>query len=161
MAAKHQKLFVMNARIELISIIIRDSRFSQALRLELKSENPMADGVWYRFHHGTTFTSWGEKITITLKRINEVSTSLDIHSECGMPTQIIDWGKNRQNVCNIYEYIERELKRGANYAQAASALPNASATYVSSEATVSFCSQCGSRVTPNDNFCTKCGNKIR
>ena len=36
------------------------------LNVALKSENPMPNGVWFRIHHGTTFTSWGEKITVTL-----------------------------------------------------------------------------------------------
>ncbi len=73
------------------------------LNVALKSENPMPNGVWFRIHHGTTFTSWGEKITVTLTDLGG-ATAVDILSECGMPTQVVDWGKNASNVRVLFDY---------------------------------------------------------
>ena len=148
MAANHQNSYILNASIETLRAVILDSNFASTLNLELKSENLTMDGVWYRFHHGMTFTSWGEKITITLTRIDNMSTSLTILSECGMPTQVIDWGKNRQNVCNIFEYIDKVFP----------AFSFATPTY---SETINFCNRCGAKVTPDSVFCTNCGNKLR
>ena len=38
--------------------------------------------------------SWGEKIRVTILP----SGFLQIRSECSLPTQCIDWGKNKKNV---------------------------------------------------------------
>ena len=165
MAASHQNTYVLNVGIERIINVIKSSRFSSYLNIEMKSENPAVDGVWYRFHHGGSFSSWGEKITITLNRISNVSTSMIIHSECGMPTQVIDWGKNQQNVCNIYEYIERELATNQYNAPSPSFVaPTASpspATEVSDAPAKRFCTNCGNKVSPDDVFCTNCGTKLK
>jgi hypothetical protein len=120
--------------------------------------------VWYRFHHGTTFTSWGEKITIRIEEISIAKTFMSIHSECGMPTQIIDWGKNNQNVCNIFEYIRRELQNPSAIPSAPSYEPKE--TYRTpeqpkAESVINFCNKCGARVIKDSNFCVNCGNKLR
>ena len=52
-----------------------------------------------------SFVSYGEKITVTLTYLGEDKTQIDIVSECGMPTQIIDYGKNKKNVNAIFDYI--------------------------------------------------------
>ena len=46
--------------------------------------------------------SWGEKITITFAAGN----SLVVRSECSLPTQCFDWGKNRSNVSKFLEVVE-------------------------------------------------------
>ena len=168
MAASYESSYVIGTDIESIREVVRDTGFSSALRLEMKSENPIADGVWYRFHHGTTFTSWGEKITITLGRVGEASTSLSIFSECALPTQVIDWGKNRKNVHNIFEYIEKQLAaRNGGVRVSASAAPSGTNAYAScdgnssSDPTPRFCSKCGARVSAEDIFCAHCGNKLK
>src|SRR5262249_2621791 len=43
---------------------------------------------------GVNVWSWGEKITITFVAGN----SLVVRNECTLPTQCIDWGKNKSNV---------------------------------------------------------------
>ena len=147
--------------------MLRSSEFVSHLRLDLKSENPMPNGVWFRFHHGTTFTSWGEKITITLIPTAEMTTSVTILSECGMPTQVIDWGKNRQNVCNIYEHIVRMLS-AANVpttptqspAPAPAQNPIPEQNTEAPKPSVSFCNSCGTRVVPGSIFCSGCGKKL-
>lgn len=44
-----------------------------------------------------TLTSWGEKITITPFR-TQTGCSLQVKSECILPTQVFDWGKNEDNI---------------------------------------------------------------
>lgn len=95
MAAKHENSYVMNVSLDKICSVIKSAEFASELRIEMKSENIENTRVWYRFHHGVTFTSWGEKITITLTPMTPTTTSVIILSECGMPTQVIDWGKKQ------------------------------------------------------------------
>jgi hypothetical protein len=50
-------------------------------------------GAWH-VTSPTSFFSWGETMRITPLAPNV----LRIRSECGLPTQCIDWGKNETNV---------------------------------------------------------------
>lgn len=113
MAAKSQDTRVLNYNVSVIQEELRNPRFCSELRLELKSENPETWGVWYRFHHGVSFSSYGEKITISLTVIDQGSTKVDILSECGMPTQIFDWGKNKSNISAIFNYLGKYLRPSA------------------------------------------------
>ena len=78
---------------------------SAGLDMSLKSENPTNNGVWFRFHHGFSMRSYGEKITVTLTPDN-AGTLVQIHSECGMPTQLVDYGMNKKNVASLFQYFE-------------------------------------------------------
>lgn len=167
MAAKYENTYVISASMEQLRGAILDQAFSSKLNVTLKSENPSPTGVWYRFHHGVSFTSWGEKITITLTPMGNMATQVNIHSECGMPTQIIDWGKNKQVVCNIYEYLEANVGRypagapqvqGAQPPQFQQAQPQPQFQPVQQG---SFCRNCGAAVSPQAAFCMSCGAKLR
>ena len=120
------------------------------LNVALKSENPMPNGVWFRIHHGTTFTSWGEKITVTLTDLGG-STAVDILSECGMPTQMVDWGKNASNVRVLFDYLEKDM----------TAEPQAEPQAAAPTASPAFCPSCGSKLPTGARFCPVCGNKIQ
>ena len=150
MAASHRQTIKINASFGQILTVLRGSAFCSKLNLELKSENPTDSGVWFRFHHGTTFSSWGEKITITLTPVSQSQTNVDVHSECGMPTQIIDWGKNRQNVCNILEHIE---------AAAPKAEESSSHINISAPKDTKYCFNCGKQIKADSKFCCFCGQK--
>lgn len=89
---------------------------SAGLRVNLKSENPTPDGgVWFRILHGMSAASYGEKITVTL---TPTPSGTDVHvlSECGMPTQLIDYGKNKSNVQAVFGYLEAGMPAGGMYA---------------------------------------------
>lgn len=176
MAASHQEIYTMQVSIPVLCNVIRSREFADQLRTEIKSENPMPNGVWYRIHHGVSFSSWGEKITITLTALAENTTQVTIHSECGMPTQVVDWGKNRQVVCNIYEYLTANVGRFAapqQYTQQPYAQPVQQAYTQPVQAQqpyaqpapvqpgIAFCSNCGTPVSGAGNFCSACGNKLR
>lgn len=155
MAANYQQTYKMDVGMQQLQNAIRSKEFADQLRLELKSENPSPNGVWYRFHHGVTFSSWGEKITVTLTPLGNATTQVHIHSECGMPTQVIDWGKNKQVVHNIYEQLAATVKRFPSQPAAPSV---AQPTHPSAPR---FCSQCGKPVAEQAFFCGHCGNKLR
>lgn len=161
MAANYKNTYTMNVSLQQLCDVIRSQAFADKLRVLMKSENPTPTGVWYRFHHGTSFTSWGEKITITLTPLAANLTQVDIHSECGMPTQVIDWGKNKQVVCNVYEYLEAN----APYAPVAPATPTAPAAPMAPAQPIApsaprFCTSCGAPVELPSNFCSRCGAKL-
>lgn len=45
--------------------------------------------------------SWSEHVQITLHSPHK----LTITSQCAMPTQCFDWGKNRENVARLYQAL--------------------------------------------------------
>ena len=176
MAAKHEQSYVFNANINTICSVLRDADFTSDLRIELKSENPTENGVWFRFHHGVTFTSWGEKITITLSASDPSSTTVKILSECGMPTQIIDWGKNKTNVRNIHDALLKLLNSpNVKFAEPAPAAPATTPTPATAPnptpapaaaaapdaPAMNFCTQCGTKIAPGSLFCSGCGRKLQ
>ncbi len=153
------------------------------LNVNLKSENPGDNGaVWFRIHHGMTMTSYGEKITVTLAPLG---TGTDVHilSECAMPTQIVDYGKNKQNCAAVFRYLESGIQQFTAprqayrnppagypyppqpgmqapygqqqdlYARPPQSTPNAPKPFV-------FCTECGTKNGRGCNFCMNCGTKL-
>ena len=135
---------------------IRAAEFARTLNLEMKSENPTVEGVWYRFHHSMTMTSWGEKITITLKPLPDGQTEVDILSECGMPTQIVDWGQNKKNIAAIFAYLDKALSATAYTQQAVERKIDPS-----NGDTPCFCRYCGAQIKERDIYCFNCGKKVK
>ena len=155
MGAKYQEMFTINANLQALCDVIRSREFSSDLRVAIKSENPTQTCIWYRIHHGVTFTSWGEKITVTLTPVDDNMTQVSILSECGMPTQVIDWGKNRQVVNNIYKYLESHVDRNAKPKR-----KSRTSSSSHSKAPRSFCHKCGKPIRASAKFCSSCGTKL-
>lgn len=147
------------------------------LNVVLKSENPTETGVWFRVHHGMTMLSWGEKITITITRCENGVTQVQVLSECGMPTQVVDMGKNAQNVRNVFAYLEKGLPSpGTPVNQVASApavapvpapepvasepVRRAVDAPVPNEPEAPKCAACGTELVPGARFCTHCGTPV-
>lgn len=95
-----------------------ETYYVEAYELHKMIENALAEFDWHletdRFSNITAFVplnwmSWGEKLTISF---NESGT-LTARSECRMPTQCFDWGKNRQNVVQFLSKL-RLLEKFAN-----------------------------------------------
>ncbi len=170
MAARYENTYTMPADINQIISVIRDPAFTAKLNLDFKSENPTATNVWFRFHHGVTFTSWGEKITITLTPANN-ATQVHIRSECAMPTQVADWGKNKQVVSNIYEYLKANTAGAPAYRPnptPAQAAPQPQAPVCQQpvaaaqpQAAKAFCTACGKPLANGNLFCGYCGAKVQ
>lgn len=62
-------------------------------------------GVVFQMGHSMSWLSWGENISVNMYPYSDQQTVVDIKSECAMPTQIFDWGQNRQNVNDIMKYL--------------------------------------------------------
>ena len=60
-----------------------------------------ADGATVESSSGLNLWSWSEKIVA--QRVGP--TTLRIRSQCALPTQCIDWGKNARNVRKIIAAI--------------------------------------------------------
>jgi hypothetical protein len=59
---------------------------------KVSEANP--DGGWVKARAGFSLRSWGENITISV----DDGGGLQVTSQCLMPTQIVDYGKNKSNV---------------------------------------------------------------
>ena len=147
---------------------------SAGYNFKVTSENPCDGGVWFRIIHGMSAMSYGEKITVTITA-NGSQTNVDVFSECGMPTQLVDGGKNASNVNLIFRYFESTMPAAQNAAaQPASAQPVTPQpvapqpvapqpvrnTAPAVSARPKFCTRCGNRIGETDKFCTICGNRI-
>ncbi len=137
---------------------------------KVTSENPTPTGVWFRIIHGMSAMSYGEKITVTITA-NGPQTNVEVFSECGMPTQLVDGGKNASNVNLIFKYFESNLTSATAAAPAQQPVQQAPVQqapvqqtgYSAPSQTASrpkFCTKCGNRLGENDRFCTVCGNRI-
>lgn len=155
-----------------IDVIIQKMRtVGSESNFALRSENPTPTGVWFRVHHGASFTSWGEKITVTLTPMGQ-QTKVNIFSECGMPTQIIDGGKNRQVVNYLFDFILRPgIGQSAPMPPQNQAYPQQmpqNQAYPQQEAQpvqqtapqARFCIHCGNPLAPGMRFCTNCGAPV-
>ena len=121
--------------------------------------------------------SYGEKITVTLTDLGGTATNVRIHSECGMPTQLMDLGKNMENVTYLFGFLTQGLPQ-VQYqpqpvrqpvqqpyqAQPAVQQPYQAVRTQQQEqpqaAGPKFCFRCGAKLTPGAKFCTSCGGKI-
>lgn len=62
-------------------------------------------GVYFELIHSISFSSWGENISLHMSPYNDTQTLIEIKSECSLPTQLVDWGKNKKNVTTIMSYL--------------------------------------------------------
>ncbi len=130
--------------------LLMDPMFASALKLTADFNRQTPQGGMYHFKRGITLTTWGEEITVTLMPIDTFNCNVEVKSECRMPTQVVDWGKNRSNVEAVFVYIFKNIAR---YAPVSAPPPQPVAAQ--------FCSRCGTKLMPDSNFCTKCGAKVR
>lgn len=58
---------------------------------------------YYQFNVaiGLSLSSWGEHVTINIYQDGTIS----IYSECIMPLQCFDWGKNKKNVFRFFNQL--------------------------------------------------------
>lgn len=185
MAASYQQAYTMNASVQRIGDLINSSDFAVWCKLVLRSVNPTANGVWFQFHNGANFRSWGENVTITLSVAGPDSTFVTIHSECSVPTQVVDWGKNKEHVDQIHYFLLNHLSNAQfqqpNYQQPQyqqyqyqqpqyqqyqqpvqqPVCQESEQQPAPAQETPRFCVMCGCPVTPGSSFCTNCGAKLQ
>lgn len=81
-----------------------------AINLNFKITNEdIAEGI-ILFKIGMSWTSWGEKFKIVITSINANLTRVEIASEAAYKAQLIDWGKNNENVKDFFRTLNELLK---------------------------------------------------
>lgn len=103
---------------------------------------------------GTGVRSWGENLTVTIFT-RQGSCQVEVLSQCALPTQIVDWGKNSENTAKFEQMFRMleyaELQQAG--AQASPQPPEAGEEL--------FCPNCGAPVPAGANFCPKDGTRVR
>lgn len=150
MGAKYGNSYILNADIKQVCTVISDFQFCSFLKLGFKSENPIQGGIMYFFNSSANLSSWGEDIDITVLYHSETTAQVIIKSKCTLPTQVIDWGKNKANVEKIYNYLTSRLAYTPPLNNAQSQQATA----------VRFCTKCGARLDAAANFCYACGAQV-
>jgi len=135
----------VNATMDQAVFLFHDRFFYDTLGFTLLSESITPMGATFYLQHGVSFSSWGESISVNIVALDRQTLRVDVYSECDMPTQIVDWGKNRENVDKIFQYVFANIGRYAGMAQNA--------------APKKFCTKCGKQLAFNANFCSGCGEK--
>lgn len=64
--------------------------------------------------HGMTWQSWGEKVTLDLRDVNDGFTLLKIRSVPTLSSTMVDYGRNRENVEAILTLLRPLDRRGAD-----------------------------------------------
>lgn len=70
----------------------------QALQVMGWTGTGSPDGTQFRVSTGMSFGSWGENITV----VRVAADRITVRSECSMPTQVFDWGRNESNVKKFF-----------------------------------------------------------
>ena len=100
MAASYMDIRVFNEKLMPLVEKLRKYPMYHS-NISYVGEFPSGSGCIMRFKGGVTLTSWGEDITVTLTPTGPNTTQVQVYSVCALPTQVVDWGVNRQNVNNI------------------------------------------------------------
>ena len=156
MAASAQDARVYNIPID---YFVQKLRAIQTSGLGLTYTSEAATPYGYQFHiyRGVSLTSWGENVTVTLSSQGN-GTNVAIYSECSLPTQLIDWGKNSQNIYSIFMYLERDMasSAGANTQRSMFSADPMQASPGAQEGT-KYCTYCGAQAKSDAHFCASCG----
>ncbi|MCU0422807.1 MAG: hypothetical protein MUC81_08360 [Bacteroidia bacterium] len=73
------------------------------LNFKVKYED-IAEGI-ILFDVGMSLISWGEKFKIVITSVTPNLTRVEIASEAAFSLQIIDWGKNNENISKFFEEL--------------------------------------------------------
>ena len=159
MAAKNREVRQYQANINFLVGALRNIPYS-GLGYTFVGETPYGNGVMIKLSHSVSFSSWGENITILLTPVGE-QTSVDITSECAMPTQIVDWGKNKENVFKVFGYLQNQLAAPQQqYAQQPVQQPVQQYAPAPAANEV-VCPKCGNRLDTSFKFCNVCGTQLQ
>ncbi len=144
MAANYRDARVFNENINAIAQMLRVIEANvKGMKYVVEYAQPY--GAVVQISHRLSFTSWGEDIKVMLT-IQGDNTLVDVNSECVLPTQIIDLGKNKENVNKIINYITSCCA----YHQTGQPVQ-----------TGVFCPYCGNPVDAAEVFCKYCGNGLK
>ena len=135
------------------------------LGISFISEAPRGDSVVFTLSHGYSARSYGENISVTLTP-QPNGTRVEVFSECAMPTQLFDLGKNEENVKGILNFLENGMPSGApqpQFQQPPQIQPQMQPQpqpQPQRASTPKFCGNCGAAAAPGARFCTQCGKSL-
>ncbi len=163
MAAKQYKGKTYNVPAHILTNIVKSQNFISATALTVTSFDDYM--MTYRFKHGISLSSWGETVTIQITRMAENVTNMNVISECALPTQLVDWGKNTENINKIYNYMDRAVPVAMSAPAAQNAVPpqgyNQRPPMMNHQTNeVKRCVNCGAQLMNGAVFCTACGSKV-
>ena len=141
MGKKVQEAKSYPAPIDYFVMKIRNIEHS-GLSYSFKSENPTPNGVSFHLSNGFSMRSYYEKIVITMIPTPN-GTNIDIISQCGLPTQIVDWGKNADNIRELFSYLEKGMP-----------------VYNMNPPAQNCCRFCGAPIMQGAVFCVNCGHEL-
>jgi hypothetical protein len=93
MAANAEKMVYIDLPFEQVYLVLGTALTNMGAKIKSADQT---SGV-LTASRGASLSSWGETITISPYRTPR-GCSLKIKSECSLPTQIFDWGKNSENI---------------------------------------------------------------
>ena len=164
MAAKYSNTYALNAYIGHICEVVKDMRFYDFLKLKFNSVSQIQGGMLYRYTSSINLSSWGENIDITVLYINENSSQVIIKSECALPTQLIDWGKNKSNVEKIYNHLISCMTGYFQSLNNTQYQPVSNQNFNNSQPQQAnmpvFCRTCGAQLDASSRFCNICGTQM-
>ena len=105
MARKYSEIIMLPGQVSYYAGKLRSFCNSNP-NFQIKQEHSTANGLFFLLKHGLSFRSNGETITVVLTSLGD-STNIEITSECAVPLQLVDWGKNADNVRDIINYLKR------------------------------------------------------
>jgi hypothetical protein len=146
MAANHVEARMIPASVNAVIQTVRSISYSK-LGITYLNEYAIPNGVVANLSHNVSLSSWGENIRVTITAQGE-SSFVEIYSECSLPTQIVDWGKNGQNIVKIFNYIVQNVYMYQQSAYQPQQNPN-------------VCPVCGYGIDSTCTFCPSCGTKIK
>jgi hypothetical protein len=82
---------------------------TEQMKFKITKEN-ISEGL-ILFEVGWSLLSFGEKFKIVITKINASTTSVEVSSQATVGIQIIDWGKNNNNVTGFFETLNGLLKK--------------------------------------------------
>ncbi len=83
--------------------------------------------------------SFGERIDVLISPHGD-DVIIDITSRCSLPTQVMDWGRNRKNVRKLYQSMDGQLPEGVT---ARPVTRCGHCDYVIPDESAGRCSECG------------------
>lgn len=104
MAKNYKEIRQLNMPIDSVINKLRNISYS-GITPAMYEETQIPNGMQISFSSGTSLSSWGENITITMITTIPNITQVTIYSESALSTTLLDWGKNKSNVITIFDFI--------------------------------------------------------
>jgi hypothetical protein len=167
MAAKSKKFLTINLPFEQVMPAIEQALIRMGTNISTIDRTSGHIKAKKRMNLAT----WGDNITITVVR-SPNGCSVDIISECALPTQIIDWGSNQGNIQTFEYWLNNILVQVTNGNKILSSglicpicyqvVPDGAKNCPNDGTPIGcVCSNCKANNIPNANYCTSCGTQLK